>query len=93
MRDIVVYLAVVPVALVAGALIGMAITRYILNKQIKEWQKQMETPDKEQVKNMLSALGQKPSEEQVNRFINMTKSRKEKDKNKTKKFSAKKKKK
>ena len=33
------------------------------------WQKKMEEPDKEQVRNMLSALGKKPSEEQVNRFI------------------------
>jgi uncharacterized protein YneF (UPF0154 family) len=40
---------------------------------MKEWQKQMQEPDKEQVRNMLSALGKKPSEEQVNRFISMTK--------------------
>ena len=33
----------------------------------------MEEPDKEQVRNMLSALGKKPSEEQVNRFINTIK--------------------
>lgn len=93
MRDIVVYLVVVPVALVTGGIIGMVIARYFLKKQVEEWQKQMETPDKEQIKNMLSALGQKPSEEQVNRFINMTKGRKEKDKKETKKVSTKKRKK
>ena len=40
----------------------------------------MEEPDREQVRNMLSALGQKPSEEKVNRFINMTKNSVEKKK-------------
>jgi len=40
----------------------------------------MEKPDKEQVRNMLAALGRKPSEEQVNRFINLTKERQEKKK-------------
>jgi uncharacterized protein YneF (UPF0154 family) len=39
---------------------------------MEKLQKQMEKPDKEQVRNMLSALGQKPSEAQVNRFISMT---------------------
>jgi len=53
----------------------------------------MEKPDKEQVRNMLSALGKKPSEEQVNRFINMTKSaEKKKKEQKPKKSSPKKKK-
>ena len=50
----------------------------------------MEEPDKEQVRNMLSALGKKPSEEQVNRFINMTKSSAKKDKNNSKKDPSKK---
>jgi hypothetical protein len=52
----------------------------------------METPDKEQVRNMLSALGQKPSEEQVNRFINLAKKRQEKNKSKSIKTPNKKKK-
>jgi len=52
----------------------------------------MEKPDKEQVRNMLSALGKKPSEEQVNRFINMTKSSAKKGKDNSKKDSTKKKK-
>ena len=52
----------------------------------------MEVPDKKQVKNMLTALGQKPSEEQVNRFINMSKSADKKKKPKPKKTSLKKKK-
>lgn len=42
----------------------------------------MAEPDKEQVKNMLSALGRKPSEEQVNRFINLTKKQQAKKPNK-----------
>ncbi|CAG8555041.1 2669_t:CDS:2, partial [Ambispora gerdemannii] len=40
----------------------------------------MEEPDKEQVRNMLTSLGKKPSEEQVNRFINMAKSAEKKKK-------------
>jgi len=52
----------------------------------------METPDKKQVRNMLSALGRKPSEEQVNRFINMTKKAEKKKSPKPKKISLKKKK-
>jgi uncharacterized protein YneF (UPF0154 family) len=36
MQDLIVYLVVVPVALVAGAIIGHFITRYILEKQIKK---------------------------------------------------------
>jgi len=92
MQDLIVYLVVVPVALVVGAIIGHFITRYILEKQIKKWQKKMETPDKKQVRNMLSALGRKPSEEQVNRFINMTKKAEKKKPQKPKKVSLKKKK-
>jgi uncharacterized protein YneF (UPF0154 family) len=75
-----VFLIIVPLALVIGAIIGHFITRYIFKKQVKEWQKKMEKPDKEQVRNMLAALGRKPSEEQVNRFINLTKERQEKKK-------------
>ncbi|CAG8588305.1 10036_t:CDS:2 [Paraglomus occultum] len=75
-----VYLVVVPVALVLGGIIGLLVARYFFKKQVEEWQKQMEKPDKEQVRNMLSALGRKPSEEQVNRFINMAKERQAKKK-------------
>ena len=93
MKDVVVYLVVVPVALTVGGVIGLLVARYFFKKQVKEWQKQMEKPDKEQVRNMLSALGKKPSEEQVNRFINMTKSaEKKKKEQKPKKSSPKKKK-
>jgi len=52
----------------------------------------MGEPDKEQVRNMLSALGQKPSEEKVNRIINMTKSAEKKKPQKPKKILLKKKK-
>jgi uncharacterized protein YneF (UPF0154 family) len=89
MNDLVVYLVVVPVALTMGVAIGIIATRYVLKKQIEEWKKRIETPDKEQVKNMLTALGQKPSEEQVNRFINLAKS--QQDKNKPAKSTKKKK--
>ncbi|MDR1670844.1 MAG: YneF family protein [Spiroplasmataceae bacterium] len=69
----VIYLAIILVSLLVGTFIGIFISRYLYKKQIKEWEKKMGNPDKEQVRNMLSALGQKPSEEQINRFINMTK--------------------
>jgi len=49
----------------------------------------MEPPDTDPVRNMLSAMGQKPSEEQVNRFINMAENVKKK---KVKKITPKKKK-
>jgi uncharacterized protein YneF (UPF0154 family) len=49
---------------------GAFVIHYFYKKHIKERQKKMETPDKQQVRNMLSALGKKPSEQQVNRFIN-----------------------
>jgi uncharacterized protein YneF (UPF0154 family) len=87
-----VFLIIVPIALLVGAIIGFLIFRYIAKKQIKELQKKMEEPDKEQVRNMLSALGKKPSEEQVNRFINMAKNSAKKGKNNSKKDPLKKKK-
>jgi uncharacterized protein YneF (UPF0154 family) len=68
------------IGFVLGAVIGAFITHYFYKKQIKEWQKKMEIPDKEQVRNMLSALGQKPSEQQVNRFINTIKKQETKKK-------------
>ena len=52
----------------------------------------MEEPDKEQIRNMLSALGKKPSEEQVNRFISMTKNSVKKSQSNSKKPLKKKKK-
>ena len=71
---LIVFLIIVPVALLVGAIIGGFIVHHIYKRQIREWKKKMEEPDKEQVRNMLTALGKKPSEEQVNRFINMAKS-------------------
>lgn len=61
------------VGFVLGIATGVLVANYFYKKQIKEWQRKTETPDKEQVRNMLSALGQKPSEQQVNRFINTIK--------------------
>lgn len=89
-KDLVVYSIIMPVSLLVGAIIGWFTCHYILKRQIKEWKKKIEEPDKEQVRNMLSALGKKPSEEQVNRFINMAKNSKEKANNKPKKTSDKK---
>jgi uncharacterized protein YneF (UPF0154 family) len=43
-------------------------------------QKQLESMDKDQVRNMLSAFGQKPSEAEVNRIINRVESTKKKNK-------------
>ncbi|WNE41036.1 MAG: Co-chaperone protein DjlA [Mycoplasmataceae bacterium] len=74
---------------IVGAILGIIITNHLYKKQIKELRKKMESPDKEQVKNMLSALGQKPSEEQVNRFMNIVS--KKKESKKPKKVSKKKK--
>ncbi|CAI2181146.1 8528_t:CDS:2 [Funneliformis geosporum] len=79
--------------LIVGIIIGFLIRNYILKNQMKELQKKMQEPDKEQVRNMLSALGKKPSEEQVNRFISMTKSSAKKGQDNAKKLSLKKKKK
>lgn len=44
----------------------------------------MEELDKDQVRNMLSAFGQKPSEEQVNRIVSMTENVKKKKMKKVK---------
>jgi uncharacterized protein YneF (UPF0154 family) len=52
----------------------------------------MEEPDKEQIRNMLAAVGQKPSEEQVNRFINLSKTKQQQQKKKLAKKTSKKKK-
>jgi len=79
-----VFLIIVPITLIAGVITGGFIAYYVFKKQIKEWKKKMENPDKEQVRNMLSALGKKPSEEQVNRFINMAKSSVKKGQNNSK---------
>ena len=81
--NLITYLVVAPVALVTGLILGFLIARYLLNKQMKDLQKKMEKPDKEQVRNMLSALGQKPSEAQVNRFIGMAENIKKKKVRKT----------
>ena len=92
MKDSVVFLIIMPVSIVVGAIIGFLVASYISKKQFKELQKQMEEPDKEQVRNMLSALGKKPSEEQVNRFISMAKNSAKKNQNDSKKSQSKKKK-
>jgi len=54
--------------------IGFFIAFYFFKKQTQKFQKQIKTMDKEQIRNMLSAFGQKPSEEQVNRIVNTVKS-------------------
>jgi len=93
MNDLIIYAIISLVSLMVGAILGFLATRYFITKQIKEWQKEMKEPDKEQVRNMLSSLGRKPSEEQVNRFINMTKSSAKKNQNNSKQKSLKLKKK
>ncbi|CFW93143.1 conserved protein of unknown function (UPF0154 domain) [endosymbiont DhMRE of Dentiscutata heterogama] len=92
MKDWQAYVIVAPIALIIGAIIGGFIVRYILKKQIEEWKKKIETPDREQIRNMLTALGQKPSEEQINRFIRMTQNQCKKETQNPKKAAVKKKK-
>ena len=67
------------VSLVLGIVVGGIITyKYFLKKQIAEFQKQTKNLKKEEIKNMLSAMGRKPSEEEVNRIIGMAENMKKK---------------
>jgi len=68
---------------ILGLVLGAILVFYYFNRQIK---KQLENfgaeSQKKQVQEMLSALGQKPSEEQINRIMNMAKSLTKKSKKK-----------
>ena len=53
---------------------------------MEKLQKQADNLDKEQIRNMMNAMGRKPSEEEVNRIISMTENaRKKKEKSKKQK--------
>ncbi|KLL05294.1 MAG: hypothetical protein MRERV_2c010 [Mycoplasmataceae bacterium RV_VA103A] len=93
MKDWQAYIILAPLSLAVGLLIGGFIVYYTHKKQVEGWKKQMETPDREQVRNMLTALGQKPSEEQINRFIKMSQAQHKKEAKNPKRFTPKKKKK
>jgi len=71
--------------LVIGFAVGWVVAKILFEKQFKKVKKQMEELDKDQVRNMLSAFGQKPSEEQVNRIVSMTENVKKKKMKKAKK--------
>ena len=51
-----------------GMIAGAVVVYFFYKKQIKNFQKQYEMMNKEQIKNMLSAFGKKPSQEQVNKI-------------------------
>jgi len=66
------------IILALGFVIGYIVVNYFAKKQIQKFQEQVESFNKEQIRNTLASLGQKPSEEQINRIISMTKSAKKK---------------
>ncbi len=61
-----------------GFVIGYVVVNYLAKKQLQKLQEQMESFDKEQIRNTLASLGQKPSEEKINRIISMAESAKKK---------------
>jgi uncharacterized protein YneF (UPF0154 family) len=61
-----------------GFAIGYVVVNYLAKKQLQKLQEQMESFDKEQIRNTLASLGQKPSEEKINRIISMAESAKKK---------------
>ena len=65
--------------LLLGFVIGYVVVNYFAKKQLQKFQEQVESFSKEQIKNTLASLGKKPSEEQINRIISMTKSAKKKE--------------
>jgi len=67
---------------IIGMVIGGIIVYLLYKKQIKTFQKQFEMANKEQIKNMLSVFGKKPSEEQVNRIVQSMKKEPKKPKRK-----------
>jgi uncharacterized protein YneF (UPF0154 family) len=64
--------------LMLGFVIGYVVVNYFAKKQIQKFQEQVESFSKEQIRNTLASLGQKPSEEQINRIIIMTENAKKK---------------
>jgi uncharacterized protein YneF (UPF0154 family) len=77
------------VFLVLGMVVGGVIAyKYVFKKQIIEFQERTKDLKKDEIRNMLSAMGRKPSEEEVNRIIGMAENMKkkvEKEKKKPKK--------
>ena len=66
------------IILMLGFVIGYVVVNYFAKKQLQKLQEQVESFNKEQIRNTLASLGQKPSEEQINRIISMTESTKKK---------------
>ena len=66
------------IILMLGFVLGYLIVNYFAKKQVQNLQEQVESLDKEQIRSTLASLGQKPSEEQINRIISMTESAKKK---------------
>ncbi|RHZ35195.1 YneF family protein [endosymbiont GvMRE of Glomus versiforme] len=69
-----------------GVLLSSIIFFYYAKKQVMRLQKEIKSSEKDQIKYMLSALGQKPSEEKINRILSMSKKLEEK-KRKSKKIN------
>ena len=57
---------------------GVIAYKYVFKKQITEFQKRTKDLKKDEIRNMLSAMGRKPSEEEVNRIIGMAENMKKK---------------
>jgi len=81
------------VAFLIGVVSTLVVGYYFLKSKLTEAKKQVESVDKEQIKNMLSAMGKKPSEEQVARIVAATENMKTKSPKEKKKKSSKSKKK
>jgi uncharacterized protein YneF (UPF0154 family) len=69
------------ISFVLGLFGGAIVALYYIKKKL---QKQLDSVNKEQVKNMFSAFGRKPSEEQVNKMMKAVENMKKKSKTKIK---------
>ena len=70
------------ISFVLGLVGGAIAALYYIKKKL---QKQLDSVNKEQVKNMFSAFGRKPSEEQINKMMKTVEKMKKKSKSKKKK--------
>lgn len=72
---------IVPViTFIVGLIGGCFVAVYFLKNQAQKMKKQLETLDKDQLRNMASAFGRKPSEEQLNKMMQSVENLKKKSK-------------